>query len=185
MNDTARGADPEHEHPHTRDILAELEAEITHEMEEDRPPQGGPLYQIVGSLVGLAIGVTGAVLAFGYGLGSLSRPGPGLWPFVVSVLIAALSVVLLLIGRGLTDSEAFTRSSVLPVVGIITFIAFGFLMPVTGFEIPALALCVVWLRFLGGESWRNTIVISVVTVAVFYLLFLYGLRIPLPHLISF
>jgi putative tricarboxylic transport membrane protein len=56
---------------------------------------------------------------------------------------------------------------------------------VTGFEIPGLVLCVIWLRFLGGESWRNTAVISVVTVAVFYSLFLYGLRIPLPHLIAF
>jgi putative tricarboxylic transport membrane protein len=59
------------------------------------------------------------------------------------------------------------------------------LMPVSGFEIPALLLCVIWLKFLGGESWRSTIVISVVTVTAFYLLFLYGLRIPLPHLIKF
>ena len=116
----------------------------------------------------VAIGIGGAVLSAGYGLGSLSEPGPGLWPFVVSVLIATMSVVLLVVGRGLTDAEAFTRSSVLPVVGVVTFVAFGLLMPVTGFEIPALALCVIWLKFLGGESWRNTLVISVVTVAVFY-----------------
>jgi hypothetical protein len=103
----------------------------------------------------------------------------------VSVVIAALSAVLLVTGRTLTDSEAFTRSSVLPLVGAITFVAFGLLMPVTGFEIPGLVLCVIWLRFLGGESWRNTVVISLVTVAAFYLLFLYGLRIPLPHLIAF
>lgn len=171
-------------HPHTRDILAEIEAEVAHEMEEDRPTPGGPVYQTVGALVGLAIGVGGGALAFSYGLGSLSDPGPGLWPFVVSVVIAALSAVLLVAGRALTDSEAFTRSSLLAVAGMITFVAFGFLLPLTGFEIPALALCVIWLRFLGGESWRNTVVISVVTVAVFYLLFLYGLRIPLPHLIS-
>jgi putative tricarboxylic transport membrane protein len=101
------------------------------------------------------------------------------------VLIAALSAVLLVVGRNLTDSEAFTRSSVLPVIGIVTFVAFGLLMPLTGFEIPALVLCVVWLKFLGGESWRNTVVISVATVAAFYLLFLYGLRIPVPHLIAF
>ena len=100
-------------------------------------------------------------------------------------MIAALSIVLRVVGRGLTDSEAFTRSSVLPVVGLVTFIAFGLLMPLTGFEIPALALCVIWLKFLGGESWRNTIVISVATTAVFYVLFLYGLRSPLPHLIAF
>ena len=177
---------PEHApHQHTRDILAELEAEVAQEMEEDRPPAGGPLYQIVGASVAIAAGVLGAVLAFGYGLGSLDKPGPGLWPFVVSVLIVALSVILLVIGRGLTDSEAFTRSSALPVIGAVTFVAFGVLMPLTGFEIPALVLAIIWLKFLGGESWRNTLVISVVTVAVFYFLFLYGLRIPLPHLISF
>jgi putative tricarboxylic transport membrane protein len=170
---------------HTRDILAEIEAEVVHEMEEERPVAGGPAYQTVGALVGIAVGIGGAVLAYGYGLGSLREPGPGLWPFVVSVLIAALSAILLVVGRNLTDSEAFTRSSALPVIGIITFVAFGLLMPVTGFEIPALVLCVVWLRFLGGESWRNTVVISVLTTAAFYFLFLYGLRIPLPHLIAF
>jgi hypothetical protein len=170
---------------HTRDILTELEAEVALELQEDRPPAGGPAYQVVGALVGITIGLGGAALAYGYGLGSLSEPGPGLWPFVVSVLIAVLSVVLLVVGRGLTDSEAFTRSSVLPVVGVVTFVAFGLLLPLSGFELPALVLCVIWLRFLGGESWRNTALISVVTVAAFYFLFLYGLRIPLPHLIAF
>jgi putative tricarboxylic transport membrane protein len=175
----------EHTHPHTRDILAEIEAEVAHELEDERPPAGGPAYQMVGALVGIAIGVGGAVLAYGYGLGSLGEPGPGMWPFIVSVVIATLSVLLLVVGRGLTDSEAFTQSSALPAIGVVTFVAFGLLMPLTGFEIPALALCVIWLRFLGGESWRNTIVISVLTTAVFYFLFLYGLRIPLPHLIAF
>lgn len=170
-------------HPHTRDVLAEIEAEV-HELEEDRPPEGGPAYQTVAALVGIAIGVAGAGLAYTYGLGSFHEPGAGLWPFIVSVVIAAMSTVLLVVGRGLADSEAFTRSSVLPLVGAVTFVAFGLLMPVTGFEIPALALSVIWLRFLGGESWRNTLLISVLTVAAFYFLFLYGLRIPLPHLIA-
>ena len=121
----------------------------------------------------------------GSGGGPLREPGPGLWPFIVSVVIATLSLVLLVTGRGLDDSEAFTRSSALPLTGVITFIAFGLLMPLIGFEIPALVLCVIWLRFLGGETWRNTIVISVLTTATFYLLFLYGLRIPIPHLLAF
>ena len=178
-------AHDEHPHPHTRDILAEIEAEFAHELEEERPPAGGPAYQIVGALVALAIGVGGAVLAYGYGLGSLQEPGPGLWPFVLCVVITALSLILLVTCRRLTDSEAFTRSSVLPLIGLITFIAFGLLMPVIGFEIPALVLSVIWLRFLGHESWRSTIVISVLTTAVFYLLFLYALGIPLPHLLAF
>lgn len=164
------------------DILAELEAEVAETMAEERPEPGGPGYQVVGALVALAVGLAGAALAHGYGLGSLRRPGPGLWPFVVSVLVVVLSLVLLAIGRGLTDSERFTRSSLLPIAGIATFVGLGAAMPVIGFEIPSVLLCVVWLRFLGGESWRSTIVVSLVTVAAFYALFLYGLRIPLPHL---
>ena len=127
-------------HPHTRDLLAEIEAEVAHELEEERPTPGEPVYQTVGALVGLAIGLGGGVLAFRYGLGSLSEPGPGLWPFAVSVIVAVLSAVLLVTGRGLTDSEAFTRSSLLAVAGMVTFVVFGVLLPLTGFEIPALAL---------------------------------------------
>ena len=168
--------------PRGGDVLAELEAEVAHELEEHRPPPGGPAYQTVAALITLAVGVLGAVLAHGYGLGSLRRPGPGLWPMACATLVIALSLVLLLISRGWTDSERFTRSSILPAVGLATFVGLGFLIPVIGFEIPALGLCIVWLRFLGGESWRSTLVVSVGTVAAFYALFLHALRIPLPHL---
>lgn len=164
------------------DILAELQAEVAQELEEERPPAGGPAYQLVGALVALVVGLGGAVLAYGYGLGTLQRPGPGLWPFLVSVVITVLALALLLVGRGLGDAEKFTRSSLLPAAGLVTFVGLGLLMPVIGFEIPSLVLCAIWLRFLGGESWRSTIVTSVLTVAAFYLLFLHGLRIPLPHL---
>ncbi|HYZ68201.1 MAG TPA: tripartite tricarboxylate transporter TctB family protein [Mycobacterium sp.] len=173
------------QHPEGHDVPAEIKAEVAHELEEERPPEGGPAYQTAGALAGLAVGIAAAVMAYGYGLGTLHQPGAGLWPFVVSVVIVVLSVLLLVTGRGLTDSEKFTRSSVLAAVGAITFVAFGLLMPLIGFEIPAVALSVIWLRFLGGESWRSTIVISVATTVVFYFLFLYGLRIPLPHLIAF
>ena len=165
------------------DILAELEAEVAHELEEHRPPSGGPAHQVAGALVALAIGVTGAVLAYGYGLGTLRRPGAGLWPFTISIVIVVLAVILLIVGRKLEDSERFTRVSLLVFVGGVSFVAFAALLPTIGFEVPSLLLCVVWLKFLGGESWRSTVLISIGTVAAFYLLFLYGLRIPLPHLI--
>ena len=176
---TPEATDPE---PGDPDILAEIQAEVALDLDDERPPAGGPAYQIVGALVALVVGIGGAVLAYGYGLGSPRHPGPGLWPFVVSVVIALMAVGLLAVGRNLSDSEAFTRSSMLPVIGLATFIGLGVLMPAIGFEIPSLLLCVIWLRWLGGESWRSTIITSVVTVAAFYFLFLYGLRIPLPHL---
>lgn len=167
------------------DILAELQAEVAQELADERPPAGGPAYQIVAALVVLVIGIGGAYLAYGYGLGSLRRPGPGLWPFAVSVLIALLAIMLLVVGRHLDDAEKFTRASLLVLVGGATFVGLGLMLPTLGFEIPAILLGIVWLRFLGGESWRSTIVISVATTAAFYLLFLYALKIPLPHLLAF
>ena len=164
------------------DLLEELRAEVAHDLEEERPPSGGPAYQVVAALVGVALGVTGIVMSLGYGLGSLSEPGAGLWPFATSVLITGLSLLLLLVGRGLDDAEAFTRSSLLPLAGAATFLVMAFLLPVIGFEIPSFLLCLVWLRFLGGETWRSTVVVALVTTVAFYLLFLYGLSIPLPHL---
>jgi hypothetical protein len=167
---------PEH------DVLEELQAELAAELEEERPPAGGPAYQTVGAAVALAIGVGGALLALDYGLGSLARPGPGLWPFAVSVLIVGLSLLLLVIGRRLDDSEAFSRNSLLVLVGTLTFVGLAVLMPRIGFEIPTLLLSVVWLRWLGGESWRSTVTVAVLTTAAFYALFILALRIPLPHL---
>jgi hypothetical protein len=167
------------------DILAELQAEVAQELADERPPAGGPAYQVVAATVVLVFGIGAAVLAYGYGLGSLRRPGPGLWPFAVSVLIVVLAVLLLVIGRNLDDAEKFTKSSLLVLAGGATFVGLGLLLPVIGFEIPAILLGIVWLRFLGGESWRSTIVISVATTAAFYLLFLYALKIPLPHLLAF
>jgi putative tricarboxylic transport membrane protein len=167
------------------DILAELQAEVAQELADERPPAGGPAYQIVAAFVVLVIGIGGAYLAYGYGLGSLRRPGPGLWPFAVSFLIAALAIMLLVVGRHLDDAEKFTRASLLVLAGGATFVGLGLMLPTLGFEIPAILLGIVWLRFLGGESWRSTIVISVATTAAFYLLFLYVLKIPLPHLLAF
>lgn len=65
----------------------------------------------------------------------------------------------------------------------MTLILLAVLIPTIGFETPSLLMMFVWLKLLGGESWRSSIVVSVVTVAAFYALFILGLGIPLPHLI--
>jgi len=165
------------------DVLEELKAELAQDLEEDRPPHAGPLAQVAAGVATLALGVAGMGLSLGYGLGSLTEPGPGLWPFAVAVAVTALSVAQLAFGRRAEDTEQFTRSSALTGLGVLSLVGLAALLPVIGFEVPSLVLMVVWLRFLGGESWRMTAVVSVVTVAVFYALFVLALSIPLPRLI--
>jgi hypothetical protein len=55
-------------------------------------------------------------------------------------------------------------------------------MPLIGFELPALVLCIIWMRFLGGETWRSTVLISAIVVAAFYGIFVLALGTSSPHL---
>jgi putative tricarboxylic transport membrane protein len=159
------------------------QAALVSELEEERPPHGGPLSQIgAGVFTGL-IGIAGVVGSLKLGLGELTAPGPGLWPFALSALVAVLSGVLVLTGRHHTDTEKFSGASVMTAIAIVTLVLMAVLLPVIGFEIPSLLLTFVWLRFLGKETWRSSIVVSIVTVAVFYVLFVVLLQIPLPRLI--
>jgi len=158
-------------------------AVLREELADDRPPPAGPLSQVGSAIVAGLIGVAGVAGSLKLGLGHLTAPGPGLWPFVVSVLVTVLSVVLALVGRRGTDTEKFSRSSVLTAIAVLTLVLFALVLPLIGFEIPSLLLTFVWLRFLGKESWVSSVAISVGTVAVFYLLFVVLLQIPLPRLI--
>jgi putative tricarboxylic transport membrane protein len=164
------------------DILDEIAAEVAADLEEDQAPEGGPAYQVIGALVALVVGVLGAWRSLVYGLDSLSDPGPGLWPFVICVAMIVFAVILLVVGSRLHDTEKFTRSSVLPAVGVLTFVVLAWLLPDIGFELPSLLMCLVWTRFLGGESWRSSILVSFGTVIAFHVLFVEVLGVPLPRL---
>jgi putative tricarboxylic transport membrane protein len=153
------------------------------EWAEDRPPHAGPWSQLVAAVVAAVIGIAGVIGSLALGLGRLTQPGPGLWPFVVSVVVTVLSIVLALVGRHGTDTEKFSRSSVQTAVAVLTLVVFAAVLPLIGFELPSLLLTFVWLRFLGKESWVSSVAISVGTVAAFYVLFVLLLQIPLPRLI--
>lgn len=150
---------------------------------EEEPPAAGPWANLGASLVVLAFGVAGIFLSQGLGVGSPTRPGAGMWPLLVSVIIVALSLVQLIIGRrGGHDGEKFNRYSLITLIGFITLIGMVWLMPMIGFEIPALLMCVIWMKFLGGESWRSTAIYSALIVVAFYLIFITALGTSIPHL---
>jgi hypothetical protein len=153
------------------------------ELAEDRPPHAGPWSQLGVAVVTGLVGLAGLLGSLQLGLGRLTAPGPGLWPFAISVAVTVLSVVLALVGRHGTDTEKFSRSSVLTAIAVLTLVVLALALPLIGFEIPSLLLMVVWLRFLGKEPWGLSILIGVGTVAAFYVLFVLLLQIPLPRLI--
>ena len=163
--------------------LDELTPEqLAAQWEEEKPPAAGPLANAASSLAVIAVGLGALVLSLAMGLGSLAAPHPGLWPFIISCVMVALGVFQLIIGRHNRDAEKFTRMSTAPLTGLVTLAAMVALMPAIGFELPALVLCIIWMRFLGGETWRSTLLVSAVVVAAFYGIFVMALNTSIPHL---
>jgi hypothetical protein len=150
--------------------------------EADRPPPAGPLANLVTAALALAVGIAAAIGSVALGVGTAGAPGPGTWPLLVSVVMVVLTAVLALRARHTDDAERFTRSSWQVLFALATMVGFVAVIGTIGFEIPAALLMLAWLRFLGRESWRVSILTSVAAVGAFYLIFVAALSVRIPHL---
>ncbi|MBT2521983.1 tripartite tricarboxylate transporter TctB family protein [Arthrobacter sp. ISL-28] len=170
--------------PAIADELAEplTPEQLAAEWEEERPPHAGPLANVAAAVAAAGLGTAGLITSMGMGLGSPEKPEPGLWPFIISLVMITMSVALLLFGRKKLDAEAFSSSSWQVAAGIATLVGFVLVVGVTGFEIPTLLLTFIWLKFLGKETWRMSVLLSFAVTAAFYLIFVVALSVPIPHL---
>jgi hypothetical protein len=164
--------------------LHDLE-EAVHQLEveaEHRPPPAGPVTNVVVAVVVVALGAAALVGSLALGAGSARQPGSGTWPMLISLALIVLGLALLPAVRRTADAERFAGPSWMVLIGVLTMVGFVALISVIGFEIPAALLAFVWLRFLGHESWRSSIITSLGVVVAFYLIFVAALAVPIPHL---
>jgi putative tricarboxylic transport membrane protein len=177
----AAGAPPAEE-PEAPGTLHELEEVLHHIEEEDRPPHAGPLANVLVALAVIALGAAALIGSWRLGVGSPAAPQAGMWPFLISVVLLLLGLALLPLARRTADAERFTRTSWLVLAGLATMVVFAVVIPYIGFEIPAALLTFAWLRVLGREGWRLSVIASLAVVIAFYLIFVAALSVPIPHL---
>ncbi|MGY1593505.1 tripartite tricarboxylate transporter TctB family protein [Geodermatophilus sp. SYSU D00708] len=164
------------------ETVHELE-DALHEIEdEDRPPPAGPVTNLVVAAAVVALGAATVAGALSLDVGSAATPAAGMWPLLIGGVLVVLGLALVPLARRTHDAERFTRASWLVLLGLASMLVFVALISVIGFEIPAALLVFVWLRFLGHESWRLSVITSLAVVVGFYLLFVAALSVPIPHL---
>jgi putative tricarboxylic transport membrane protein len=161
-------------------------SDAIHEVEEAehefRPPVAGRVTDVVVGIAVVGLGVAALLGSLALGVGSARAPGTGTWPLLVSIVLVVLGLGLLALTGRTRDAERFTRASWLVLAGLATMIAFVAVVGVIGFEIPATLLMFVWLKFLGHEAWRTSIITSLATVVAFYVVFVGLLAVPIPHM---
>lgn len=118
----------------------------------------------LGALVtgGLLLVFIGAlVMAYQLGIGTLTRPGPGLWPFFVSIIGAALSVATLIKGSAWRPSPIGTYRWTHVMMALV--ITYAILLPILGYIPATVFLCLGITKIIGSMGWASSVTTSIMT----------------------
>ncbi|TYP87159.1 tripartite tricarboxylate transporter TctB family protein [Blastococcus xanthinilyticus] len=141
------------------------------------------LYRLAPAVM-LVLGLAAMYGSYELGLGELSAPGSGLWPFLVACLLTLTAVLLLFIDDP-ADYEPWTRSALGIVGGLAGLAVFIVLFEIIGFVVPAMLMLLFWLRLFAKEPWRLAVPLAVGGALLFYVLFEVALAVPFPDGILF
>jgi hypothetical protein len=100
---------------------------------------------------------------------------------LVSVALVVLGLVLALRTTN-NDAERFTSTGLVVLAAVASMIVYVAVIGTIGFEVPTALLAFAWMRFIGRESWRLSIVVSLAGTATLYALFVGALNVTIPHL---
>ena len=143
---------------------------------------------ILGGVFFFMVGVAAAIGAIQLNLGSPTEPQPGFFPFVGSVILVFLSIILILQGWKRDDTEPVVfgevRRLVLFLAVMAAFVAF---LDRGGYVICTFIASGLILRILNIKSWRVLILTSLCLSIGTYILFdkLLGVDLPVGFLSRF
>ncbi len=139
-------------------------------------------------LASLLVGVGYLLAGWEQPLGTVERPGDGLFPLIVGAIFTILSLVAVVQSLRpaegpAPEAEVFPRGADLRRVSWITasLVLFAALFRLLGFHLCTLALMVAVLRILSPWKWRKIILVSLALTLLSYLLFQKLLGVPLPR----
>lgn len=140
--------------------------------------------RLLGLLLVLTLGYLAAAVRMP--IGNFSSPGPGFFPVVVGVLVAALSGALLLqaeprSGPGTAPAVFPSGAAATRVVGVwLAVAAYAALVSTLGHALLATLVSVAILRVLGMRRWRDALLLAALLAGGSYLAFTLLLGVPLP-----
>jgi Tripartite tricarboxylate transporter TctB family len=139
-------------------------------------------------LMFIVVGIGFAWGATNYNFGSLARPGPGYFPFGLSVVMAVLGMMVLFKAltfevEGGDPIGAVAWKPLLTIVGSVGI--FGWALPHLGLFL-ALPLLVIISALAGDEfHWGEAIANSAILTAGSWVIFVWGLKLTIPLTPSF
>lgn len=142
-------------------------------------------YERVMGVLLILIGL--AVMYYSYfvlQLGAFNHPGPGFMPFWCGLSVVILSAVWLFGNRKPDENPRplFGKKGqwVRPLIALAVLIGYAAIMESLGYILSTLIFLLTWQFAVEREKWVRGMVISAVTTAGMYVLFIYLLKVALP-----
>lgn len=133
----------------------------------------------LGPLLLVAISVAFLVVGSRLDFGSISRPGPGLWPVAIATITGSMALVSALLPH--KGEERFHLPEVGRVLALFAaFLLFPLLFDLVGFIIPSVLLITFMMKVLSRESWLRSTIVALATSIIAYMLFGVMLSVRLP-----
>jgi putative tricarboxylic transport membrane protein len=136
-----------------------------------------------------ALGLGVFLKSLTYPLGTLRKPGGGLFPLAASVLLTGLAALLTIQAFRRKEGDEEPRAAFFPekdaprkiLLGFAGLLGYRYLLPVIGFA-PSTGVFIFFLsRILGKAGWGASIGFAVLTAVAAYYLFQVWLKIPMPR----
>lgn len=123
------------------------------------------------------------ILSTFYGLGTLAKPGAGMYPFVVGLFIFPLSILLFISSLKCEKKSPILKGSEIRIyISFLCACAFWILaMPLLGYPLVTLVATFFIGKIMKLEGWIKPLLLSAGTALFIYLLFDVWLYIDLPR----
>lgn len=156
----------------------------------DEPEGTHPVEDVATAIVFIVVGVGAFIIALDYPLGTLHRMGPGIFPLLVSGLMAAIGIGLALqamaawrLRRVSGGAPAlipnFATIRALAFV-MLSLLAFALLVRPAGLFIATSVLTFIATRAEPGRAIVGSLILSLSLSCIAAVIFIYGIGLPIP-----
>jgi putative tricarboxylic transport membrane protein len=140
------------------------------------------------NVVMFLFGIVIIVKSLHLGLGSLARPGVGLFPFIAGVGLSLVTffpaLKKFIAARKEYDRDGgqkfFGPSVINVLVSLIALVIYSFILPWLGYLISTFMLLAILFKIAGFRKWVFTLTVSFIAALATYIVFYYWLSVRLP-----
>jgi hypothetical protein len=134
------------------------------------------MYMIV-PVLSLIAGAYWLIRGFDYGFWVRKGPGPGFLPVIAGAVVVVCAIVIIIANIRDKNHLHFTRKVFVPVLAML---GLGLGCYVIGMIMSIALFLVLWLKIAEKRSTVETLLISVITTATLYGIFVFWLSVPMP-----